>query len=700
MGPARAASVLRIFRACALLLGVLLSAGAARAECRPGSLLYGLPVHYSRGIEHPELLNDGRLAREGDPVTSSAATSMKGIRPAVEWDLGAPTRIVAAAVQADNNDTYGITVSLDGAHYTPLFQVNPDAKPGLRERVTRDLSAEARYVRFEAYSGDREWAATEVRVYCAVPEVWPPSRIVRAEPTPDLGQFRDYQLQSASLVIGLLAFPFLFVLFPRLAPRGKKRLAATFIVLGALSWIQFGRFIAGTPLHYWDMFHYFVGSKYYAETRYFDVYRCGAKALRELGDAALVDKSGIRDLRTNEIYPGDFTRTDAGRCRADFSPERWTAYKEDYAAFRGLFVGHTIPEAFSDHGFNATPPNAVWLRTFTRNVVATRSHLIWLAQLDSLALAGTVAAIGFGFGLFPATITALVLGLGSFWSFPWVGGCLGRHVWLFFAALGVSLAARERPFASGASLAVAGLLRLFPFAFVGGAVVWIGVDALRKKRIQGTGRRFLAGALLAFSLGNLATIAAVGIAPYREFAQVFDRHSHTPSNNQLGLTTLLSWTLGEDDHQFVDPTLTEPAEPWTHHQLDRRVERRPIWAAFVALSFAVVVLTALRGGTLAECAAVSGVLLFTLLPMTSYDYTWLVVLVALAGRRPRLLSYLLAFAVASLAFLVFGGEGTMQEQHYLGSIACAALLVYAADVRGLFRFVTERFPGGGAASGV
>src|SRR5206468_4004675 len=103
---------------------------------------------------------------------------------------------------------------------------------------------------------------------------WPPSRIVRDPSKPGPRDIVDGQVQSTRLLLGLLAFPLLFLLYPRLRERGKRRLSIALIVLAAGAWFQFGRFISGTPLHYWDMFHYFMGSKYFPENGYFELYRC------------------------------------------------------------------------------------------------------------------------------------------------------------------------------------------------------------------------------------------------------------------------------------------------------------------------------------------------------------------------------------------------------------------------------------------
>jgi hypothetical protein len=662
-----------VSRALAVLVLTLTWADFARA-CPGGDLLANLPAHSSRGVQAPERLTDGVLAEEGRDPTAEAASPMTGARPYVEWDLGEPTHLVAAAVQADNNDSYRISVSMDGKSYVPAWAVDPVSEHGLRERLTRDLDATGRYVRFEALSGDQLYAATEVRAYSEPPVPWPPSRIIRDDEIVDPENERGWQGQSLKLVLGLLAFPLLFSVARRLGARGRRRIYAAFVLLAALSWTQFGKFNGNDPLHTWDAFHYFMGTKYFSEVGYFDLYRCGAAAEREAGNGSVLDTTLIRDVEDNQLYPGDWTRTRAGKCRAHFSPPRWAAFKQDLADFRSLFLGHSLVESFSDHGFNATPLNVVWLRFWTHDLTVTRAHLTWLAQLDSVALAGTVAVLFWGFGPLPGVVGALVLGLGGFWSYHWVGGCIGRHTWLVFCAAGFAFLAKRRSFTGGVLLTLAGLLRLFPFVFVGAIGLGAIVQAIRHRRFESWAKRFLAGTALTFAIGTAAAGASVGFAAYGNFAHVFERHSHSPLSNQLGLSTLLSFTAGESTDSLVDARLTNPFERWQNHRMRRIMERRPLWALAVSISLGVIVFAAWGGASAAECGALSALLLFSALPMTSYDYTWLVVLVALGEKRPRVLPLLLAFALFTEALFVFGGE-TIEAQHLLGSLACLLLLL-------------------------
>jgi hypothetical protein len=105
--------------------------------------------------------------------------------------------------------------------------------------------------------------------------------------------------------------------------------------------------------HHSDLFHYYIGAKYFPELRYDGLYRCTAVAQDQLGTVAWKQAATGQAFRldmTAEVRsPGKRIRSlGAGnllvplgdvlehpeRCTARFSPERWSAFKSDVTFFR------------------------------------------------------------------------------------------------------------------------------------------------------------------------------------------------------------------------------------------------------------------------------------------------------------------------------------------------------------------------------
>jgi hypothetical protein len=207
--------------------------------------------------------------------------------------------------------------------------------------------------------------------------------------------------------------------------------------------------------------------------------------------------------------------------------------------------------------------------------------------------------------------------VGSFWSFHWVGGSLGRHVWLAWCALGFALLAKKRFFGGGAALAVAGLLRLFPFGFLGGAILWAIVKSIKERRLDADGKRLVAGAAIAFTLGNALTVAAVGTHRYHDFAHVFDRHSHS-RRGISSATTLLAWERQEMPLTRLRAEQLDAPPASAAHRTTAHLGRRDARCSGVVAALP-------PPGCLGGVRRPIGARSVSVCPMTSYDYTWLVV---------------------------------------------------------------------------
>jgi hypothetical protein len=283
--------------------------------------------------------------------------------------------------------------------------------------------------------------------------------------------------------------------------RRANRLASTALavcaVLSVVAYFQFGRLPAGL-VHRWEMFHYYVGSKYHAELGYERLYRCSAVADAEDGVRAS-DKRVIRDLETDDVVRVAEVVAQPQQCKAHFAPDRWSAFKNDVRFFRRGLGRKAWESAQLDHGYNPPP---LWTATWGKLaalVPATPRHLQLLAAIDLGLMLGTALALGLSFGFGTAALSVVFWGTQAASEIGWTGGGLGRQDWLFLCVAGLSLAHRRKFGWAGAALTLAGLLRLFPLLLLlGPAVVWLG-----RWRAEGRApvalRRFVLGAALATS---------------------------------------------------------------------------------------------------------------------------------------------------------------------------------------------------------
>jgi len=218
-------------RACliSLILLLPLCAAAAQPECPAGNLLSGkLPVR-GQGVVRSEVLTDDKQPFEGAFWDSEHTAIFVSESSSIVYDLGSLTRIDALHLQADNNDTFEISISTDGTHFEPLLRLPRMAEAGMQTRTVRGIARPVRFIRIGAPRGDGHFSVGEVQAYCVVPDPWPPSvalsgpsakAMTAAVEPPDWKRWwsnREVRLSVHKPIIGILLLPvFLGLMWRRL----------------------------------------------------------------------------------------------------------------------------------------------------------------------------------------------------------------------------------------------------------------------------------------------------------------------------------------------------------------------------------------------------------------------------------------------------------------------------------------------------
>jgi hypothetical protein len=426
--------------------------------------------------------------------------------------------------------------------------------------------------------------------------------------------------------------------------RGASALLGLCAVLAVCAYFHFGRLPAGF-VHRWEMFHYYVGSKYHAELGYKRLYRCAALADAE--DGLLPKRRVIRDLDTDGVVPAADLVAEPQICKSHFSAARWSAFQHDVRFFRHGLGRKTWEQAQLDHGYNPPP---LWTATWgklAQLAPANLRHLQLLAAGDLALMLGVLVMLGWGFGWRIAALAAVFWGTQAASEVGWTGGGLGRQDWLFLSAAGLALLRRRWFGAGGAALALAGLLRIFPaLLLLGAGLVWFS-----RWRRNGTApsalHRFALGATLATSLGLGVSVAHGGAADYREFWSHIQLRRDAVVNNHMGLKTLLSAApLPIASASASASASVGQGEPrW---MVERRERLKTLGVLHTAALAGAVLLV---GAALWQAASAwVGVALATaLIPLTldpsNYYYSFFVLLVPLAARK-RTLAVLLCVVAA------------------------------------------------------
>ncbi len=296
-----------------------------------------------------------------------------------------------------------------------------------------------------------------------------------------------------------------------------------------LPFIAVGGFLAiygaglTTRVQVWNVFHYWLNAKYIKELGYNDFYSCAYTA----GGTEYFGDGAIRNLYTYEYsQPGALPPCPP----ENFSQARWQEFSDDLAWLRSRPGRWTY--LMRDKGLNTTP---TWLAMSERlaNIAPAGTAGWWLIlYADSVLLAAALVLVGFVRGPQIASLMTIFL-------LTWVGtapqlmGHWFQYLWLVLCLISLSGWHKKLYAVSGAALALAAALRIFPAVlFVWPLLHWRQVN-----------RRFWLAAIATGLAAMLAgSFTSLGWSVWPQFIDKLLRHARhiviEPGN--LGLRNLIA----------------------------------------------------------------------------------------------------------------------------------------------------------------
>lgn len=142
-------------------------AGAdAQVSALPTNLLRSARILRMDGCPNAARIANGVASTDGD-VWDSPQAALLAAGGVVEWDLGRVERVAVMRIQADNNDRYLLSSSLDGNNWAPLWTAMPVELPGVQTRTAPEFSSPrlVRYLRLTAEGGDSMYSVAELELF-------------------------------------------------------------------------------------------------------------------------------------------------------------------------------------------------------------------------------------------------------------------------------------------------------------------------------------------------------------------------------------------------------------------------------------------------------------------------------------------------------------------------------------------------------
>jgi hypothetical protein len=421
----------------------------------------------------------------------------------------------------------------------------------------------------------------------------------------------------------------------RITERQRQMVGVVLAIVAISSYFHFFQLDHKNYYHRWELFHYYVGSKYVREIGYERLYACAAIADAETGNERGVRYRRMRDLTVDLLVPAREALAHPQECKNRFSPERWTQFRSDVVWFRQAAASQQWwSDMQGDHGYNPSPVWAIAGRALSSAAPPSDGYFKQLAAIDVTLTALMFMAIGWAFGWRVLLIAAVYWSTQEPLSFFWTGGSFLRQDWLFLGVLSIALMRKGWFFWAGAALAISAMLRMFPVLLWAGPLVVIASHVWRRREFPSRYRRLIMGGAVACCLLLPAGRWVSGPDCYREFIHHLQVHDSSPITNHMSLRTMLSATPEGRLKYALDRSLRDPMQRWQQLRRERLQSLKPVFWAVLSMVFAALgwVCWKLRTPWIAMALSLS--LVVTVVDPTCYYYCiWILAAVLTRVRR-------------------------------------------------------------------
>jgi hypothetical protein len=431
---------------------------------------------------------------------------------------------------------------------------------------------------------------------------------------------------------------------------------------------NFGSFRGGTFVHYGEMFHYYLGAKYFKELGYYDLYNAVIAADAEQNNA-LAGIPFYTDLKTYQNTPRKTALENIDRVKSLFSDKRWDAFKSDVSFFKtatGMPGSPSLASLLMDHGYNASPVSTCLLGILTNVVPVTQ--LRFLAVLDVLLVATMIVVVFRTFGFDTGVLFSVHFFVNIFNDHDYISGSLLRYDWLLYIVVAVCLLEKGRYASSSFFLTLAAMLRVFPAVLFYG----IGVAIFQKARTaRSLDKKYIRFILTAGLTGlGLFLLPAVYLGsvlrPWEDFYAKTELHDSGVYFNHIGLRGII---LFEPSHlsltKFIETYksnyTTDIVRHWQDVKENEYKNKKPVvvfFSIFVLVCLTVIIWR--RKASESEGALWPLLLIYTMSYASHYYYAFLSLFILLFFRRAKSLSafvplcLLLIVNIAALVTEYFG----------------------------------------------
>lgn len=306
-----------------------------------------------------------------------------------------------------------------------------------------------------------------------------------------------------------------------------------------------------TFTHWHEVFHYYIGAKYYKELGNDGLYVAYLLADTE-SSSPQYNGTHLRDL-SDQLFPitaAEGLKRAREKYRPRFTDARWDEFKADTEALKKMAMPGWLNLGVFDAGFNPPPSwnvigyplaNAVPISKNggTLNQNWEYIELVPFFDVALLVIAGIFIYRSFGFLGLAAFV--VLFGTSYLSGMRWTGGSFLRHLWLFWLILGTCMMKEKRYLGTGICLGLSGLMAIFPFIFAVGAGLWLGMQYAKNPKMRGALQDFAIGLAGIVVLFFGISFILFGIGPWVTFFERIQTHSNMFFVGHVGYKKIATW---------------------------------------------------------------------------------------------------------------------------------------------------------------
>ncbi len=309
------------------------------------------------------------------------------------------------------------------------------------------------------------------------------------------------------------------------------------------------RMFSKSSIRTWNVYHYYLGSKYFDELGYLDLYKQTLVADRE-GKNRLAEIKRIRDLETYKTIPvkrlKDLKRSEK------FTDKRWKRFKKDLKVLMRKKSDATWFGMLNDRGYNPTPfwnTLGRWISHALK--ISKKRNLLLLTSLDLIAYGLMFVALVWAFGIEAGILTFLAFSLLPFSQGRLIGGYL-QYDWFAAITFGMCFWRKGKSVLAGVFFGYATMARVFPLLFVAGLAFPALHHLIKHHRLERRHILLLASFGLFCLVGlGLGSLSSEGPSAWLHWKSKIELHNHemTYGEQRMGLKHLFTHELGSDDYR-------------------------------------------------------------------------------------------------------------------------------------------------------